>query len=102
MTDGPETLAGLEHRLGRVFVAGLTASAASLVLGLVFYFVAPGARQSSFLLSAGLIALMATPLLRVVVSIAEYMRMRDWVFAALTIAVLAELMVTMVYALRQR
>lgn len=102
MTDGPDTLSVLEHRLGRVFVAGLTASAAALVLGLILYFVAPDAKPSAFLLSAGLIALMATPLLRVVVSIAEYLRMRDWVFAALTIVVLAELMVTMVYALRQR
>lgn len=102
MTEAPEPLSVLERRLGRVFVAGLTASAAALALGLALYFAAPEARPSSFFLSAGLIVLMATPLLRVVVSIAEYLRRRDWMFAALTIAVLAELMVTMVYALRQR
>ena len=63
---------------------------------------APGGTRASLFLSAGLIVLMATPLLRVVVSIAEYVRMRDWIFAALTLAVLAELMVTMVYALQRR
>jgi uncharacterized membrane protein len=66
------------------------------------YFVAPDATSTSYLLRAGLIVLMATPFLRVVVSIGEYVRLRDWVFTALTIAVLAELMVTMIYALQQR
>jgi hypothetical protein len=102
MIRAPETLATLELRLRRVFVAGLSASAISLALGLGMYFVAPDATSTSYLLRAGLIVLMATPFLRVVVSIGEYVRLRDWVFTALTIAVLAELMVTMIYALQQR
>lgn len=102
MIGAPETLSTLELRLRRVFVAGLATSASSLLLGLILYFVAPQATQTSWLLSAGLIVLMATPLLRVIVSIAEYLRMRDWVFVVLTLAVLLELMVTMVYALQQR
>ena len=97
-----DPLSSLELRLRRVFIAGLATSASALVLGLVMYFAAPEARQASWLLSAGLIVLMATPLLRVIVSIAEYLRARDWVFVGLTLAVLAELMVTMIYALRQR
>jgi uncharacterized membrane protein len=102
MTGAPDTLSDLERRLARVFVAGLTASAAALVLGLLLYFIAQDSKQTSVLLGAGLIALMATPLLRVIVSISQYLRMRDWVFAALTCAVLAELMVTLIYALQQR
>jgi uncharacterized membrane protein len=102
MRDQPDPLSNLELRLRRVFIIGLAASASALVLGLVLYFIAPGARQGSWLLSAGLIVLMATPLLRVIVSIAEYLRARDWVFVGLTLAVLAELMVTMIYALQQR
>lgn len=100
--NGLESLAELEARLRQVFVAGLAASAASLALGLIMYFASPDGREASWLLNAGLLILMATPLLRVVVSIVEYLRMRDWLFVGLTLAVLAQLMVTMIYALRQR
>jgi len=50
----------------------------------------------------GLMILMATPLLRVVVSTIEYVRMREWFFVLTTLAVLAELSITMIYALLQR
>ena len=61
---------------------------------------APGV--SSWLLSVGLVTLMATPLLRVLVSLAEYVRLREWFFVLTTVAVLVELSVTVIYALRQR
>jgi uncharacterized membrane protein len=57
---------------------------------------------SAWLLNAGLIALMSTPILRVVVSFAEYVVMREWFFAAVTILVLLELSVTVVVALSKR
>jgi uncharacterized membrane protein len=44
------------------------------------------------------VVLMATPILRVVVSVVEYVRMRDWFFAATTIIVLTELAWTLFFA----
>jgi uncharacterized membrane protein len=99
MTTPTDSLLGLEHRLGRVFVIGLTISASALAAGLIAFLLAPDARTPSLLLNGGLAILMATPLLRVVVSIAEYVRMRDWFFVVTTITVLVELTMTMLYAL---
>jgi uncharacterized membrane protein len=47
------------------------------------------------------VILMATPILRVVVSLIEYARMRDWFFVATTLAVLIVLFVTIGVALSQ-
>jgi uncharacterized membrane protein len=102
MATPSDALLGLEHRLGRLFVAGLTLSATSLVLGLVAYLLAPGSIAPPLLLNGGLAILMATPLLRVIVSIAEYVRLGDWFFVTTTLVVLVELSVTMIYALMQR
>ena len=99
MTTPTDTLLGLEHRLGRLFVIGLSLSASALAGGLIAYLLAPEARVALLLLNGGLAILMATPLLRVMVSIVEYVRLRDWLFVLTTIAVLVELTVTMLYAL---
>lgn len=101
MASPTDSLLALEHRLGRLFVAGLSVSAATLALGLVAYLTMPGSAAPLLLLNGGLAVLMATPLLRVVVSIVEYVRLRDWFFVATTVAVLVELSVTMIYALLQ-
>jgi uncharacterized membrane protein len=90
-----------EWHLGRVLIAGATVSAAALLAGLLWYLIAPDSPPASWLLAAGLVILMATPMLRVMLSIVEYMRMGDWFFVATTLAVLAELTVTVVYALRR-
>ena len=42
---------------------------------------------------------MATPMLRVMLSFAEYVRMRDWLFVATTIVVIVELALTVGVAL---
>ena len=94
-----DALLGLEHRLGRLFVVGLSISASALASGLIVYLLVPESRAALLLLNGGLAILMATPLLRVIVSIVEYVRMRDWFFVVTTIAVLVELTVTMLYAL---
>ncbi len=52
------------------------------------------------MLNAGLLVLMATPMLRVLLSVVEYVRMGDWFFASTTLAVIAELSVTVWSALR--
>ena len=54
------------------------------------------------LLTAGLLVLMATPMLRVLLSLVEYVRMRDWLFVATTLVVLAELSVAVASALGWR
>jgi Protein of unknown function (DUF1634) len=93
-----DPMSRLEHRLGRLFWAGLASSAASLLCGLVLYLMAPQIVIGSRLLNVGLVILMATPLLRVIVSIAEYVEMREWFFVLTTLAVLLELSITMLYA----
>jgi uncharacterized membrane protein len=45
--------------------------------------------------------LMATPILRVVVSLVEYARMRDWFFVSTTLFVFGVLLVTLTLALLQ-
>jgi hypothetical protein len=96
-----DSLAALEQRLGRLFVTGLTISAAALAVGLASYLAFPQAAVPVWLLHGGLLVLMATPLLRVLVSIVEYVRLGDWFFVTTTVVVLVELSVTMIYALRQ-
>jgi uncharacterized membrane protein len=99
MTGSEDALARLEVHLGRLLVVGVTLSASCLAVGVVLWLVTPGSRGAARLLQAGLFILMATPILRVVVSIAEYIRMRDWFFVVTTLAVLAVLATTVFYAL---
>jgi uncharacterized membrane protein len=100
MTTDASGLARLERHVGRLLIAGVLTSAAALAAGLLLLLAAPGS-LSSALLAAGLVILMATPMLRVAVSIAEYVRMRDWLFVTITVVVLAELAVTVIYSLRR-
>jgi uncharacterized membrane protein len=102
MTTPPDPLARLESHVGRLFVVGVAVSAAALAIGLALFLVAPNAPATSRVLNAGLLVLMATPMLRVLLSVVEYVRMRDWFFAATTLAVMAELSVTVLSALRMK
>ena len=98
MNERPAQLARLEVHLGRLLVAGVTIR----VLGLMPGLLDPHRGAAVWMLNAGLIVLMATPILRVVVSFAEYVSMRQWFFAAVTLVVLAELSVTVLVALSRR
>ena len=89
----------LEDRLGHLLSAGVIVSTLLFAVGLAIDVVAHGVLSMS-LLHAGLIVLMATPFARVAVSVVEYARERDWLFAALTLAVLAVLVATLVVAVR--
>ena len=87
----------LENTIGLVLRAGVTASSIALAAGLALdLFNAPAA---PWLLHVGIVMLLATPAARVIVSIAEYIRERDWTFATLTAIVLAELLASAVAAL---
>ena len=89
-----------ETLLGRWLTAGVATSATLLAAGLALWLTRADSPSAGFLLQAGLFVLMATPILRVVVSIVEYIRMRDWFFVATTLAVLSVLTVTVIYALQ--
>jgi uncharacterized membrane protein len=102
VTGQAQPLGRLERQLGRLLVGGVILSAALLAGGLGLWLGAPGHPATVWLLNAGLIALLGTPIMRVIVSLAEYVRLRDWVFAGLTVAVLAELALTVFVALGRR
>ena len=102
MRPGSEALGRLEHYLGRLLVAGVTVTTLLLAAGLGCWLWRPGGGVSTWLLSAGLFVLMATPMLRVGVSFVEYVRLKDWFFAATTVVVLVELAVTVLVALSHR
>ncbi|HEX2453333.1 MAG TPA: DUF1634 domain-containing protein [Vicinamibacterales bacterium] len=99
MSTTEDGLSRLEARLGRLLVTGVTISAAALGVGLLIWLIAPSSTAANLLLKIGLFVLMATPILRVIVSAVEYIRMRDWFFVATTLAVLAVLGVTIFYAI---
>jgi uncharacterized membrane protein len=97
-----DPLSRLEERLGRLLVTGVIVSAVLLAGGLLFWLWHPGAPRTDWLLNAGLIVLMGTPIVRVIVSVAEYVRLREWFFVIVTLVVLAELTVTVGVALSRR
>lgn len=90
----------LEARLGVILRAGVVTSSLCLALGLLLSLVAPGlAMSAAWLMTAGLVMLMATPVARVAASVVEYGRQRDWTFFTLTALVLLELAAGIVAAL---
>ena len=88
----------LERLIGIVLRGGVVISSTCLAVGLLLY-LANGGALAAFLLNAGIVVLLATPLARVVVSTVQYVSQRDWPFAALTFIVLLELVASAVAAL---
>lgn len=88
----------IERALGRVLTLGTRLSTVMLGLGLVATFVAPGHAATGVLLASGLLVLLLTPVARVVVSIAGYVRERDWWFVLFTGTVLVLLIASFVAA----
>lgn len=91
--------ARLERWLGTTLGLGTLIATALLAVGLFLELAAVAPGWSALLSQAGLIILMATPVARVVISVAEYAAQRDWPFMALTLAVLAMLAVSFVLGL---
>lgn len=102
MNDRDNALSRLEEHLGRLLVTGVTISAILLLIGLVLFVVVPANAIGGVLLTVGLFVLMGTPMLRVVVSFAEYVRMKDWFFMATTIVVLGVLATSVFLALSRK
>ena len=89
----------LERLIGIVLRGGVMVSSACLAAGLLLSLVTGDGGVAGFLLNAGIIVLLATPLARVVVSTVQYVGERDWAFATLTFVVLLELIASAVAAL---
>jgi uncharacterized membrane protein len=88
----------LEAAIGRVLRLGVLASSACLGAGLAITLALGSTRLATGLLTTGLVILLATPAARVVVSTVSYARERDWLFVALTLTVLAELIASSIAA----
>jgi len=88
----------LEAAIGRVLRLGVLTSSACLGAGLVITLASGSTGVAGGLLTAGLVVLLATPAARVVVSAITYARERDWLFVALTLTVLAELIASSIAA----
>lgn len=102
MNDAHPSAARLERLLGRLLITGVTAAAVCLAAGLLLFLARPDGVAAARVLNAGLVVLMATPILRVIVSAIEYARLRDWIFVATTLAVLGVLAATALFALGRR
>ena len=97
--DARATASSLERSIGFVLRAGVIASSACLAIGLALALVNGEQGPALFLLHAGVILLLITPVARVIVSIVQFASARDWTFMGLTIVVLIELMASAVAAL---
>ncbi len=91
--------ARLERVLGVVLKVGALTSTGLLAAGLILELAGVNPALSATLTRAGLIVLMATPVARVVVSVADYAMERDWLFLALTATVLVILVGSLMVAL---
>jgi uncharacterized membrane protein len=93
-------LRAFERTLARVMLTGVWLSAACLALALSVLLISPRVSVAEVLLRIGLVILMATPVMRVVLSVIEAVRQKDWFWLWTTIAVTLILGATMVYSLR--
>jgi uncharacterized membrane protein len=88
----------LERWLHVILGVGTAVSAVLLGAGLLLELAGFRGGFAAALTNVGLVILMATPLARVVASVAEYTLARDWLFAWLTGTVLAILLGSLVVA----
>jgi uncharacterized membrane protein len=98
MTSADSRFVALELMLGRLMLTGVICSAGSLIVGLVMFLAGAGERPTAVILSFGLYVLMATPVLRVAVSVIESVRTGDWFFVSTTVAVMVLLGLTFAHA----
>lgn len=92
----------LEFAVGRVLRIGITISSVCLGAGLLLTLAGFDTGAAHLLLRTGLIVLLATPASRVVVSIIDYARERDWLFVLFTLIVLGELAASVFAAIHGR
>lgn len=88
----------LEERFLWVVKAMVVVGGLALAAGLLMHVAWPDKPVANTYLQAGLMLLMATPVLRIVIAVAERIRRRDLQFVVVTAVVLLELSLTMWYA----
>ena len=88
----------LDRAGARLLTSGVLLSALCLTAGLWVWLTAAGDWRALALLNAGLMTLMATPIVRLCVAVAQFARARDWFFLLTTLAVLAVLVTTLILA----
>ena len=96
----PRALSTFERTLVRAMIAGVSTSSVLLAAGLALLLFSRAVGAADTLLRWGLLVLMATPVLRVMLSIAEAIRQRDWFWFWTTVAVAVILGGTVAYSLR--
>ncbi len=87
----------LERVVGHVLKIGSIASTSILAVGLLLALVMPSFAPAQTITRLGLFVLLLTPVARVVASVFEYVRDRDWLFASLTFTVLAIVLGSLLY-----
>lgn len=97
-----DALERLEAQLGKLLLVGVISAATLLFAGIVLWAINVDPAVANGLLNAGLLVLMATPILRVVVSVIEYAKIKDWFFVMTTLAVLTVLLVSIALAMGNR
>jgi uncharacterized membrane protein len=90
----------LRERFLWVVQSMVVAAAAALALGLVLHVSSANAVLAERSLRTGLVILMATPVIRTLIAVAERLRTRDLQYLVVTTIVLLELSLTMWYAVR--
>ena len=98
--DGPGAPERLELLVGRLLAIGVAVSTTVLAAGLLATIAGVDDRIALLLLNVGLAVLIATPPIRVLVSLIEYVRARDWFFVATALAILTILAGSLLAALR--
>lgn len=88
----------LDRAGARLLTWGVLLSALCIIAGLCVWLTAAGDRRAIALLNAGLMTLMATPILRLCVAVGQFAQARDWLFLLTTLAVLAVLVTTLILA----
>ena len=88
-----------ELLLVRVILTGVWLSTVVLAIGLVMLLSRPSSEAGYRLLNVGLLILMSTPVMRILLSVAEAIREGDWFWLSCTIAVAVVLSGTVAYSL---
>ena len=92
------TIEILERRIGYVLKSGSLLSTALLALGVLVLLTAPAAEAGPILIQTGLLIVIATPIVRVIVSTVGFVQEHEWKFVLLTLAVLGVLAASVVAA----
>jgi uncharacterized membrane protein len=88
----------LERRIGLVLTSGSLLSTALLALGVAVVLTAPAASAGPILIQTGLMIVMATPIVRVIVSMVGFAQAHEWKFVVMTVAVLGVLAASVIAA----